>query len=194
MVYIYIYIHIYIYESLYESFFLLTGKYTYIYTYISCMSPCSKSLADHIFRLLYSPFFVDEQERRQGERKEKKKKIEDTIESRSLKKKKFRRSRGIFDSSRRRGWTDASFFGYSMFAMSNVLGFAQQERLSSHCRLHVFKTKKKKKKAKPVEAEWRSWKRFVLKMEWKIGRYDRHGGYMGYWTIIIEQQNFRLDT
>lgn len=59
---------------------------------------------------------------------------------------------------------------------------------------YTFSRPKKKKKAKPVEAEWRSWKRFVLKMEWKIGRYDRHGGYMGYWTIIIEQQNFRLDT
>lgn len=82
--------------------------------------------------------------REDREREKKRKKIEDTIESRSLKEKKFRRSRGIFDSSRRRGWTDASFFGYSMFAMSNVLGFAQQERLSSHCRLHVFKTKKKK--------------------------------------------------
>lgn len=87
---------------------------------------------------------MNKREDREREKK-RKKKIEDTIESRSLKKKKFRRSRGIFDSSRRRGWTDASFFGYSMFAMSNVLGFAQQERLSSHCRLHVFKTKKKKK-------------------------------------------------
>ena len=52
-----------------------------------------------------------------------------------------------------------------MFAMSNVLGFARQERLSSHCRLHVFKTKKKEKKkeAKPVKAEWHPWKKFILK-------------------------------
>lgn len=132
--------------------------------------------------------------REDREREKKRKKKNRRHDRESIVEREFRRSRGIFDYSidvvveRTHHFLD--------IRCSPCPTYWDSRNRNDYPAIvdYTFSRPKKKKKAKPVEAEWRSWKRFVLKMEWKIGRYDRHGGYMGYWTIIIEQQNFRLDT